>query len=245
MKPKLILVTGASSGIGASVARKLFHDGFQVLLTARNNDRLRALQAELKASPVFQCDLQKLEEIKALTDFVFDYVRVHDLDLFGLVNNAGIFIRGATLEASVQDWQTLFSTNLLAPVELAKRLYPLLKKCKGSSVVNISSTLGHRPVATTAAYSALKAALINWTETLALEWAKDGIRANVIAPGLVDTPIHPFHNDEAGKQQFHKMQPLQRMGRPEDIAEAVAFLLSEKSSWTTGSVFHVDGGIHL
>lgn len=109
------------------------------------------------------------------------------------------------------------------------------------SIVNVSSTLGVRPTAGTGAYSAMKAAQINWAQSLALEGAQHGIRVNCVAAGIVDTPIHP----PGMIHQMHSAQPLGRVGRPEEIAQSIYFLATEQSAWTTGSVLHVDGGINL
>lgn len=248
MKQELYVVTGASSGIGEAIARSLFASQAQVLLAGRNKDRLKRLQAELPNSLIFSADLREPQELDALVRFVEEYSEQHDMPLKGLVNNAGIFMRAPFIETSPENWEEQFRTNVFAPMRLTRKLYPLLKKSAPASVLNISSTLGLRAVANTSAYSSAKAALIRWTETIALEWASDSIRVNCICPGLVDTPIHPFYgksNDIDARKQAHAASPLKRMGRPEDIAQAAVFLLSKQSSWTTGAVWPVDGGIHL
>jgi NAD(P)-dependent dehydrogenase (short-subunit alcohol dehydrogenase family) len=167
--------------------------------------------------------------------------------LKALINNAGLYERKTFFETKDEDWERQWRTNLQAPVELCRHLHPLLMKAAPASVVNISSTLGLRPVAQTAAYSATKAALNSLTQTLALEWAPH-VRVNAVCPGIVDTPIHTFHELAEGsevRRGVHEAHPLGRMGRPEHIAAAVDFLLSEDSNWTTGSLWTVDGGIHL
>jgi NAD(P)-dependent dehydrogenase (short-subunit alcohol dehydrogenase family) len=249
MKHELYVVTGASSGIGAEIARALATEGYRVFLSGRNEQRLLRLQAELTGSIAFPCDLQKSGDIERLVLAVTATVEKENLKLKGLVNNAGIVARDAFAHASLEDWRTQFETNLFAPVQLTRALYPLLKQAAPSSVLNIASTLGLRPIAETSAYSASKAAMINWSQTLAIEWAKHLIRVNCLCPGLVDTPIHPFHgesDDHLQRKAAHSIQPLRRMGKPEDIASAASFLLSEeKSPWTTGAVWNVDGGVLL
>ena len=131
-----------------------------------------------------------------------------------------------------------------------QQIYPLMKPAFSHNIVNVSSTLGLRPTADTSAYSATKAAMVNWTHSLALGLGAQNIRANCVCPGLVDTPIHPFHDQPAERKQITlqkmaHMQPLGRIGTPEEIAKAIYFLACEDSSWTTGSVLSVDGGINF
>jgi NAD(P)-dependent dehydrogenase (short-subunit alcohol dehydrogenase family) len=244
----LYLITGSSSGIGASIARQLSSSGSHVILTGRSEDRLKRLSAELKGSVSIPCDLQKASEIDSLCDFVEQQSHKHGKPLKGLVNNAGIFIRQSALETSDRDWRELFESNLFSAVHLTNRLFPLLKKSRPSSVLNISSSLAMRTVANTSAYSASKAAMVSWSNSLALEWSEFDIRVNCICPGLVDTPIHTFHGQPESSEariMAHAAQPLRRLGTPLDVANAAEFLLSEKSSWTTGTVLTVDGGVHL
>jgi NAD(P)-dependent dehydrogenase (short-subunit alcohol dehydrogenase family) len=160
------------------------------------------------------------------------------LKLGGLVNNAGIIERISFAESGDDVWERQFNANLYSAVGLTRGLYSELKLNKGSSVLKVSSTLGLRPIANTVAYSASKAAMVNWTQGLAIEWAADQIRVNCLCPGLVDTPIHAARPPD-------DVQPLGRLGQPDDVAKAAWFLLSPDSSWTTGAVLRVDGGISL
>jgi NAD(P)-dependent dehydrogenase (short-subunit alcohol dehydrogenase family) len=247
-KNDLYLVTGASSGIGEAIARSLHATGARVLMTGRNEMRLERIRAELKDSLTLTCDLKNPDDVEKLALFTEARISEHGERLKGLVNNAGIFVREAFDTTELSVWQQQFETNLFAPIRLTKRLAELLKSANPSSVLNIASTLGLHPVACTNAYSSTKAAMVSWTKTLALEWAASAVRVNCLCPGLVDTPIHSFHGmpDELENRRIaHAAQPLGRLGRPEDIAQAAIFLLSEKSSWTTGAVWTVDGGIHL
>ncbi|MEQ1878068.1 MAG: SDR family oxidoreductase, partial [Bdellovibrionia bacterium] len=160
--------------------------------------------------------------------------------LAGLVNNAGIFRRLGFADSDERDWRDQFELNLFAAVRVTKSLLPKLKAHGAGSIVNISSTAGARAVAGMSAYSATKAALNNWTQTLALELAPD-IRVNAISPGLVDTPLHSFTTKQ--KNDLKTAQPLGRIGQPEDIATAALFLF--ESAWITGVILPVDGGISL
>jgi NAD(P)-dependent dehydrogenase (short-subunit alcohol dehydrogenase family) len=143
-----------------------------------------------------------------------------------------------------------FQVNLFGPIQWTQMVMPLLEKSGHGSIVNVSSTLGLRAGATSGAYSAAKAAMNSWTQSLAIEYGPKKVRVNAICPGIVDTPIHSFHSlpdqdKEKSLQAMAKLQPLGRIGRPEEIAEAIYFLASEQSAWTTGAVLSVDGGINL
>jgi len=193
-----------------------------------------------------ECDLSSKSSIEKASKNILDRCEA----LHGLVNNAGIFLPGSIESDSDENWESHFAVNLLGPVRLTRALWPLLKRNQSSAIVNISSTLGIRPIPGTGSYSAFKAAMNNWTASLALEGAPHGIRANSLCPGIVDTPIHSFHQSkdptEVERKNFsQKLQPLGRIGKPQDMAPLVAHLISEDSAWTTGSVIPVDGGILL
>jgi NAD(P)-dependent dehydrogenase (short-subunit alcohol dehydrogenase family) len=245
---KAALITGASSGIGAATAKLFSENGYFVYLLGRNEDRLNevALTCQNGAS-LLKCDLSNETQLNKYTQHLFERP---DTQLEVLVNNAGIFERHSHLEQNMDIWRRQFETNLFGAVALTQRLMPLFLKIKRGSIVNVASTLGKKPTADTSAYSASKAAMISWTKSLALELGPMGIRVNCVCPGMVDTPIHEFHSlpPDAKKQILHRLrdiQPLNRIGTSEEIAEAVYFLASEKSSWTTGSIFDVDGGINI
>jgi NAD(P)-dependent dehydrogenase (short-subunit alcohol dehydrogenase family) len=244
------IVSGAGSGIGQAIATKIIENGHRVFGLGRDPRKLEQTARRLGAQNFSSSsvDLASGEETSRVTQEIHRWLQANSLPLLGVVNNAGVFDRVSFIDSSDAVWYRQFENNLLSAVRLTRDFYRDLKAGAPSSVLNISSTLGLRPVGATSAYSAIKAAMINWTEALALEWAVDGIRVNGLAPGIVDTPIHAFHgqsDDSEARKQVHGMQPLGVMGQPQDVAEAAWFLLSEKSRWTTGSVLSVDGGIHL
>lgn len=242
------VVTGAGSGIGKAIALKLLSEGHYVFGLGRDPKKLQAT-GKLVGDGRFtsaSVDLTRSDESARTTQEIRKWLNEKGHPLLGVVNNAGVFDRASFVQTSDAIWERQFQTNLLSAVRITREFYPELKAAKPSSVLNISSTLGLAPVIETSAYSAIKAAMISWTKAIALEWAPDGIRVNCVCPGLIDTPIHPFHSlDEAAKAGPHSAQPLGRMGTAEEIAEAAWFLLSEKSVWTTGAVLSVDGGISL
>jgi NAD(P)-dependent dehydrogenase (short-subunit alcohol dehydrogenase family) len=243
---KEVLITGANSGIGKSICQLFVAEGWTVYLVARDKKKLEATQSELKGSThIFSCDLSDSEQIQNLCS----QLQALKSNISVLVNNAGIYQPSLFENETAKNWETQFATNLFGPVQLTRGIWKQLVQNKGS-VVNVSSTLGLRPIERTGAYSASKAALNSWTQTLALEAGPLGVRVNAVCPGLVDTPIHFFHQSEktehkALRQQLDKMQPLKRMGSSDDIAKAVYFAATDSFSWMTGALIPVDGGISL
>ncbi len=244
---KAALITGASSGIGAATARLFSEKGYFVYLLGRNEDRLHevALQCTSGAS-LLKADLNNPAQVDKYTQHLFER---KDTDLQVLINNAGIFERKMFAEdTDLEHWRLQFETNLFGRIRLTQKVLPLFLGKKSGSIVNVSSTVGLRPVQGISAYSASKAAMINWTQSLALELGPQGIRVNCVAPGIVDTPIHSFHsakNKNEALEQMASLQPLGRIGTAEEVAEAIYFLASPASAWTTGVTLPVDGGIQL
>jgi NAD(P)-dependent dehydrogenase (short-subunit alcohol dehydrogenase family) len=246
------IVSGAGSGIGRAVAAHILARGHHVFGLGRDPGKLadsgRRFGADGARFSFAAADLSLADGSARAVGDIRAWLTRKDLLLLGLVNNAGVFDRVDFLHSPDELWRRHFDNNLLAAVRLTRELHAELKTAAPSSVLNISSTLGLRPVALTSAYSAIKAAMINWTQSLALEWAPDSIRCNCVCPGLVDTPIHTFHaqaDSDPARARAHAAQPLGHLGTPEDIARAAWFLLSEDSNWTTGAVLTVDGGINL
>jgi NAD(P)-dependent dehydrogenase (short-subunit alcohol dehydrogenase family) len=244
------IVTGAGSGIGQAIAKKIVAQGHQVFGLGRDIKKLEATAKEFgaKAFAFTAADLSSSEQSNRAVGEARRWLKSGNLELRGLVNNAGVFDLLSFNETPDAIWERQFQNNLLSAVRLARDFYPELKAAGHSSILNISSNLGLRPIENTTAYSAIKAAMNNWTLGLAKEWAKDGIRVNCVCPGLVDTPIHSFHSESESskaRQDAHAIVPLGRMGTVEEIAEASWFLLSEASNWTTGTILNVDGGLGL
>jgi NAD(P)-dependent dehydrogenase (short-subunit alcohol dehydrogenase family) len=240
---KTAIITGASSGIGKQIARQFSQGGWATILIARRQDQLEALAQELENAEVLPCDLSDSQCIEALKE------TLSNQSVDALINNAGIFIPQSVDEDSDETWEKHFQVNLMSAVRLTRICWPQLKESKGC-VLNISSTLGIRPIANTGAYSALKAAMNNWTLSLAIEGAPHAIRANAICPGIVDTPIHSYVGSEKPEDQeiyqaVQKAQPLGRTGKPEDIAVSAFHFCQPHSEWITGSVLNIDGGILL
>lgn len=244
------LITGAGSGIGFSTAEVFLKKGWSVIAVGRSESKLQKVK-DLDPQQVLAiaCDLTQLNQVKSLVQKLEHHKLISQIR--ALVNNAGIYQKANFLESSDEVWTEQLNTNLLGSVRLTRELLQVATIQQTSmSIVNISSTLGLRPVPGTAAYSASKAAMVSWTKTLALEVANQNIRVNCICPGIVDTPIHEFHENsaleaKALKQTLQKAQPIGRIGRPDDVAYGAYYLCSDEASWVTGSVLNIDGGISL
>ena len=242
------LITGAGSGIGLATAEHFIKNNWKVIAVGRTQSKLEELRSKFPDQVMaVQCDIANASDVSKLLSKITSLVP----QIKALVNNAGIWKRLSFLETDDAIWREQFETNILGSVRITRDLLKLSIAQKSAlSVVNISSTLGVRPVAETAAYSASKAAMVSWTQTLALEMAKYKIRVNCICPGIIDTPIHHFHGDSspestALRASLQNAQPLGRMGKPEDVASGVFYLCSNEAEWVTGSTLNIDGGISL
>lgn len=247
---KTVLISGSSKGIGKATAQ-LFHEhGYFIILHGRNAEDLNALHSELKNSHILIQDLNlRGGGIRLATD-TKSFLQQNKLKLTTLINNAGIYLPQKTLDQNMSCWESQFQVNLFAAVELTESLASTLIENAPSCILNVSSTLGLKPTVGVGAYSASKAAMVSWTQTMALELGKKKVRVNCVCPGIVDTPIHAFHSlDKTQKEkaltEMSGLQPLNRIGAAEEVAESLLFLASEKSAWTTGAVLSVDGGINL
>ncbi len=236
---KYVVVTGASSGIGKEICLKLKTAGFSPIALGRREDLLKEVSSDF-----LTIDISSKDSLKKAKS----YFQGFELgSIVGLINNAGIYIPQSFSENEMSTWEKQFETNLFGSIRITTAALEHLKVSKGS-ILNISSTLGIRPIENTSAYSASKAAMNNWTLSLALELSKDGINVNSLCPGIVETPIHEFNNtkDKDLRKQLNSMQPLGRIGNVADIAPLAIHLINkEVSGWTTGGVFNVDGGILL
>lgn len=233
------LVTGASSGLGRHFAGVLAAAGASAILAARRADRLRDACTEIEAAggtaTAVMLDVTRPDSIAAVfAEFAPDIV----------INNAGIGIAGKALDFPAEDWDAVVDTNLKGAFLVAQAAARRMAAGSGGSIVNIASILGHRVAGQLAAYSASKAGLVQLTRSLALEWARHGIRVNAICPGYFSTEINDgFFASEAGEAMVKRI-PLRRIGRQHELDGALLLLASDAGAYMTGTSIVVDGG-HL
>ena len=242
---KTALVTGAGSGIGRAVAQQFAAAGARVVLVGRNREKLEAVAEELPRSlvlPFDHADETAVEEAMAVVR-----AKLRRLDI--LINNAGRYTASPVSETATSLWQGSLDSNLTGPFLLTREALPLLRETRGS-IVNVSSTLGMKPIPGAASYCVAKAGVIMLTQATALEEAPNGVRVNAVCPGVVDTPIHRDRvASEDELQGFFdsaaKLHPLGRIGTADEVAALILYLSSAHSEWTTGAVMPIDGGISL
>jgi len=240
---RIALVTGASSGLGDNFARLLASRGATIVAAARRTDRLAVLVADIakaggKAHAVALDVADPLSVTTALADIVKN-VGAPDI----VVNNAGIGEVGPSIDLTEEDWRRTMGTNLDGAWRVAQgSARAMLAAGKGGAIVNIASVLGLRVAPQMLAYATAKAALIQLTEVLAIEWARYNIRVNAIAPGYIQTEINAgLFETERGKALIKRV-PQQRIGAPSDLDGALLLLASDAGSFMTGSTVVVDGG---
>jgi NAD(P)-dependent dehydrogenase (short-subunit alcohol dehydrogenase family) len=214
--------------------------GTEVCMIARRADPLAAATEDVgDGAWAWPCDVADPESVAALSAEIKNRWGAVD----GLVNSAGIAPMARLDETTDDIWDEAFAINVRGPFLLCRELGALLHEGSSSSVVNVSSTLAERAIPGMAAYNASKAALNQLSRSLALEWAPQ-VRVNAIMPAVVDTPIHASRGMSFEQvQEMGEMHPMKRVGQPEDVAAMINFLLSEASSWMTGTVIPVDGGM--
>ena len=242
---QVALVTGGSSGIGTAIAKILAERGARVVITGRNHAALQAVAAQHSGITPLASDVRSARDTETLMAEIER--RFGRLDV--LVNNAGIAQVVPLAEATPEHARDLFETNVIGLVEVARRALPMLKASKGT-IVNIASTIADQPFANMSVYCATKGAVVSLTRSWAQELGPDGIRVNVVSPGPIETPLYEPSKLKIGGEQLQSfasavqsLVPLSRFGKPEEVAEVVAFVASRAASYVNGTQYTVGGGM--
>ena len=241
---KVALVTGAAQGIGKAVALLLARNGADLVVSDINLEKAQETAKEIQAvgreALAVKVDVANLEDVERMVQAILE--QFHQIDI--LVNNAGITRDKLILRMNEEDWDVVLDVNLKGTFNCTKVVIRHMSKQKSGKIVNIASVVGEMGNAGQANYSASKAGVIGFTKTIAREFAQRGINVNAIAPGYIETPMTDALPEKV-KEELKRMIPLERLGRPEDVAEAVLFLVSGASHYITGQVLNVNGGIYM
>jgi 3-oxoacyl-[acyl-carrier protein] reductase len=246
MKGKIAIVTGAGGGVGRAISKRLASEGCKVVLIGRDITRLKKAASEIgdkKSTLTVVADITKEAEVlSAIEQTISSFDRI---DI--LVNNAGIINDPAPFHEMTDDqWNDLIDTNLVGTFRMTKAAIPVMLKNGGGSIVNISSVLGVRaiPKVPLSVYGVTKAGVIMLTKSIAVEYGQHSIRCNCVCPSTIKSSIiEPYLQDENAKKMLESTFPLRKIGEPEDIAGAVAYLCSHDAKWITGTIMMVDGGV--
>ena len=244
LEGKTALITGGTKGIGRATVLAFAQLGAKVIFTARDGEAVTAFQQELGEQGFIasgmQADVTSEDDQDQLTDFVFQ--RSGSLDI--LVNNAGMNIRKEAILFEPEEYQQIIDTNLLAPFELTRKFFALLKRSGKASVINVASVAASQDIKSGAPYAMAKAGLLQQTRSLASEWADKNIRVNAVSPWYTETPlVKPIMDQKERYDKIIERTPLKRFAQPEEMANTIAFLAMEQSSYITGQNLVVDGGL--
>jgi len=246
IKGKVAMVTGAGGGVGKAISKRLASEGCKVVLLGRDRNKLQKAASEVgdkKNTMTIITDITKEAEVLSAVDQTIKSFDKIDI----LVNNAGIINDPEPFhEMDETRWDALLQTNLVGTFRMTKAVIPMMMKNGGGNIVNISSVLGVRaiPKVPLSVYGVTKAGVIMFTRSIAVEYGQHNIRCNCVAPSTIRSSIiEPYLQDEEAKKVLESSFPLRKVGEPEDIAGAVAYLCSDDSKWVTGTVMMVDGGV--
>lgn len=236
--PSTALITGASGGIGSELARQLAAGGTRLVLASRSQERLAKI-AEETGGVAVEADLTDPEQTKALVDRALEELG----EIAAVAHCVGSILLKPAHLTTPDDWSATLATNLTSSFNLLHHLAkPMMKS--GGSIAFVSSVAADKGLANHEAISAAKAGLAGMARSAAATYARQGLRVNVVAPGLVETPLsESITSNESARKFSESIHPLGRLGNPREVAAALAFLLSTDNSWITGQVLGVDGGL--
>ena len=239
---KVSIVTGASKGIGKAIAKIFAQAGTHVVCVSRTKDDLNILKKEILndggSVSIYSCDVSNFDEVEGLIRNTVEEFSKIDI----IVNNAGITRDGLIMRMNEENWDDVINTNLKSCFNLTKAVSKIFLSQKHGSIINITSVVGIKGNAGQSNYAASKAGIIGFTKSIALELGGRNIRCNGVAPGFISTEMTEKIN-ESELKEWTKSIPLKREGLPEDVANVCTFLASDQSSYITGQIIKVDGGM--
>jgi len=248
LENKVAIVTGGAMGIGRGIVAVFLREGARVVIADVNRSEGEKAAAELKrdgAGPIFiECDVSQEQAIRRMVEETVARFKA----LHVLVNNAGIGVYKPVLDTSTEEWDRCQAVNLRGVFLCSKYAIPHMQAAGGGAIVNVASVHSYQNVGGTAPYAASKGGVVTLTRVMAIDHGKDKIRVNAICPGWIDTPLIQgiFAGDpdpEKAKQAVERRQLLGRLGKPEEVGEAAAFLASDEASYITGASLMVDNGM--
>lgn len=242
---KTAIITGASKGIGAAIANRLNELGYNLVLNYRNStssmeELINSFTNKETTNLIVQCDIANFEDVKNLIETAYENFKTVDV----LINNAGVTNDNLLAMMTEEEFDHVIDTNLKGTFNCCKHIAKKMMKQKFGRIINISSVVGLMGNAGQVNYAASKAGVIGMTKSMARELARKNILVNAIAPGFIQTEMTDKIPEEI-KEEMMKSIPLQRLGSTSDIADAVEFLISDKSSYITGQVLSVNGGFYM
>ena len=244
LKGRVALITGAAQGIGKSVALLLAQNGADIVVSDINFEKAEETAKEIESigskAIAIKVDVANLKDVERMVESILEKFGKIDI----LVNNAGITRDKLILRMTEEDWDVVLNVNLRGTFNCTKAVVRHMAKQRSGKIVSIASVVGEMGNAGQVNYSASKAGVIGLTKTIAREFAQRRINVNAIAPGYIETPMTEVLPEKV-KEELKRLIPMERLGKPEDVAEAVLFLVSEESNYITGQVLNVNGGIYM
>ena len=241
LENKNIIVTGASGGIGNSIVKNLYESGANILASGTKIEKLEELKSKFSNLKFIKFDISKIDQIE---NFIEDATKELGGTLDCIVNNAGITQDNLAIRMTLDEWKKVIDINLTSTFLLSKFAIKKMLKNKSGKIINITSVVGHTGNLGQANYTASKAGIVAMSKSLAIEYAKKNINVNCISPGFIKTAMTD-KIDEKFKEVIISKIPSARLGEPEDIANAVIFLASNRSNYINGETIHVNGGMYM
>jgi 3-oxoacyl-[acyl-carrier protein] reductase len=241
LENKNIIVTGASGGIGNAIIKRLNEAGANILASGTRIEKLEELKNNFKKIKILKFDISQSDKIE---EFIENATSELGGSLDGIVNNAGITQDNLAIRMSLDEWQKVININLTSTFLMSKFAIKKMLKNKSGKIINITSVVGHTGNLGQANYTASKAGIVAMSKSLAIEYAKKNININCISPGFIQTAMTDKIDDKFKEVIISKI-PSARLGKPDDIANAVLFLSSDQSSYINGETIHVNGGMYM